>query len=354
MTRFGQRIFLLLLGLAGGLAVSQASALQCRLGNAVGSSSPTGGVSQDIDVGRPLVLAAGDFEANRILWRSQNLTMTFTCWDRDNHPEGEHAYIYWDPENASGALDPSIAVGISVNGIDYDAINHRHNAESPTGPDLGQATSGTGGASAQPQALTLNYSVYLKATGVQPPAGNLAPLAFASLFQIDGRRGLNTAPGQSVKLFLKGLDKIRVVQCNPQIGIQANRGTSVDFGVLNASSAVPGQIAKRVPFDIKATLTGGECAGQSLQASFSSTETDPSNAAYILPVTRPGVAIYLTKQRDTSGTPIPLQSEVDFGSTLQDKQTGVTETFIANLKWLTDTPTPGIFNATANVDVTFK
>lgn len=354
MTRFERHVFLLLLGLAGALTVPQASALQCRLGNATGSSSPTGGVSENIDIGRPLVLAAGDFVANRVIWRSQHLTMTFTCWDTESHAEGEHAYIYWNPKNALGALAPSIAVGVSVNGIDYDAINHQQSAESPTGPDLGQATLAADGSSAQPQALTLNYSVYLKATGVQPPAGNLARLAHASLFQIDGRKGLNTVSGQSVNLFLNGLDKIRVVQCNPQVSIQANRGTSVDFGLLNASGATPGQVVKRVPFDIKATLTGGECAGQSLQASFSSTETDPSNAAYILPVTRPGVAIYLTQQRDTSATPIPLQSNVDFGDTLQDKQTEVTETFIANLKWLTDKPTPGIFNATANVDVTFK
>ena len=81
-----------------------------------------------------------------------------------------------------------------------------------------------------------------------------------------------------------------------------NNGASVDFGVLTTSSAKTGTIAKQVPFDIKATLSGGECAGQSLQASFSSTNADPSDNTQILPTTKPGVAIFLTQQRDTNKT----------------------------------------------------
>lgn len=354
MTKLRRNALLTLLGLAGLLLMQQVSAMQCRFGNATGSSTPSGGVSQNIDIGRPVVIAASDFVANNIVWRSQNLTSTFTCWDTNGMARSEHAYIYWNPKNGFGALDPSLAVGVSINGMDYDAINHQQSTERPTGPDLGMGIIGIGGSTAQPQAITINYSVYIKATGIRPPAGNLAPLAQASLFQIDGGNGLNPVQGQAFNAYLKGLDKIRVVQCNPQISVTANSGSSVDFGSLNSSGAKPGVVAKQVPFNIKATLTGGECAGQSLQASFSSTNTDPGNDAYILPATRPGVAIYLTKQGDLSGTPIPMQTTVDFGHELQEKQTEVTETFLAHLKWLTDNPKPGIFSATANVDVTFK
>lgn len=354
MTRFRRNALLTLLGLAGLLTVQQAAAMQCRYGNATGSSMPTGGVSQDIDIGRPIVLAASDFGANNIIWRSQNFTSTFTCWDTSGQAQGEHAYIYWNPKNGFGALDPSLAVGVSINGIDYDAINHQQSAERPTGPNLGQGTVGTGGGTADPQAIAISYSVYIKATGIRPPAGNFAPLPQASLFQVDGGSGLNTVQGQAFNAYLKGLDKIRVVQCTPQISVLANSGASVDFGLLNSSGAKPGIVSKQVPFNIKATLIGGECAGQSLQASFSSTNTDPANNTYILPTTRPGVAIFLTKKDDLSRTPIPMQTTVDFGQELQEKQTEVTETFLAHLKWLTDNPTPGIFSATANVDVTFK
>lgn len=354
MSRFRRNAFLTLLGLAGLLTMQQASAMQCRYGNATGSSMPNGGVSQDIDIGRPIVLAASDFVANNVIWRSQNFTTTFTCWGTNGQAQGEHAWIYWNPKNGFSALDPSLAVGVSINGIDYDAINHQQSAERPTGPNLGWGTVANESSTAAPQAITISYSVYLKATGTRPPAGHFAPLPQASLFQIDGDSGLNPVQGQAFNARLKGLDKIRVVQCSPQITVKANSGSSVDFGLLNSSGAKPGIVAKQVPFNIKATLTGGDCAGQSLQASFSSTVTDPANDTYILPATRPGVAIFLTKQNDMSRTPIPMQTTVDFGQELQEKQTEVTETFLANLKWLTDNPTPGIFSATANVDVTFK
>lgn len=354
MTMFRRNALLTLLGLAGLLTMQQASAMQCRYGNATGSSQPTGGVSQEIDIGRPVVLAASDFVADTVLWRSQNFSTTFTCWDTHGEPRGEHAYIYWNPKNAFGALDPSLSVGVTLNGIDYDGINRQQSTETPNGPDLGPGTIGNGTGTAKPQAIALTYSVYLKATGLKPPAGNFAPLVQAALFQIDGARGLNPVPGKAFNTYIKGLDKIRAVQCNPQINVMANSGATVDFGMLNSSGARPGVVIKQVPFSVKATLVGGECAGQSLQASFSSPDTDPTNDTYILPPTRPGVAIFLTQQRDLSRTPIPLRSRVDFGEALQEKQTEVTETFIAHLKWLTDKPTPGIFGATANIDVTFK
>ncbi|MCP1104479.1 fimbrial protein [Serratia nevei] len=355
LSKLARNTLLSVVGLAGLAMAQQAAAMQCRFGNSTGSSKPTGSVTQDIDVGRPIVLAASDFVAGNLIWRSQNFTSTFTCWDTDSNPKGENAYIYWNPQNSFGALDKSLSIGVSINGIDYDSVNLLQSGKTPTGPNLGPGTIRTNGRSpAAPQAVTATYSVYIKATGVKPPAGNFAPLARASLFQIDGVGGLNSTKDGNFNAYIKGLDKIRVIQCNPQITVLANNGASVDFGVLTSSSAKIGTIAKQVPFDIKASLSGGECAGQSLQASFSSTNADPSDNTQILPTTKPGVAIFLTQQRDTNKTPIPLQTNVDFGGVLQDKQNEVKETFIANLKWLTNTPTTGVFNATANVDVTFK
>lgn len=352
---FGRKTLLSLVALTGLMAAQQAAAMQCRFGNSTSSANPTGTVTQDIDVGRPIVLAASDFVAGNLIWRSQNFTSTFTCWDTDNYPRGENAYIYWNPQNSFGALDKSLSIGVSINGVDYDSINLKQSSNSPTGPNLGPGTKpGSNRRKADPQAVTATYSVYIKATGVKPPAGNFPALGRASLFQIDGVLGLNATKYSNFNAYIKGLDKIRVIQCNPQISVLANNGASVDFGVLSTTSAKTGTVAKQVPFDIKATLSGGECAGQSLQASFSSTNSDPSDNTQILPTTKPGVAIFLTQQRDTNKKPIPLQTNVDFGGVLQDKQNEVSETFIANLKWLTNTPTPGVFNATANVDVTFK
>lgn len=351
----GRNTLLSVLGLAAFLMAQQAAAMQCRSGNSTGSSSPTGSVIQEINIGQAIVLAASDFVKGNLIWRSQDITSTFTCWDTDKRPQGENAFIYWNPGNSFGVLDKSLEVGVSINGRDYDAINLKQSSSLPTGPDLGPGTkAGNNKSKADPQAVIARYSVYIKATGVKPPAGNFPLLPRASLFQIDGELGLNATKDSNFNAYIQGLEKIRVVQCNPQISVQANNGASIDFGVLNTNSAKSGTVAKQVPFDIIASLSGGECAGQSLKASFSSTNADPSDNTQILPTTKPGVAIVLTQQRDTSNTPIKLQSNVDFGGVLQDKQTEAKETFIANLKWLTNNPKPGVFNATANVDVTFK
>ncbi|UJT83472.1 fimbrial protein [Edwardsiella piscicida] len=338
-----------------GLCVSrQASALSCREGSNAGSWSPIGSIYQRIDIGRPIILSAADFTAGNLIWRSQNFTTTFTCWDNWNTGRGEHAYIYWNPKDAFGSLHRSLSVGVSINGIDYDAINLRQSGSRPSGPDLGEGTSNSGGGVARPRTVTVSYSVYIKATGITPPAGNFPALGLPSLFQIDGVGGLDARPNGNFNAYISGLDKIQVIHCNPQISVLANNGNSIDFGTLSAAGARPGVIARQIPFSIKATLRGGECGGQQLQASFSTLRPDVSDRSLILPDTNPGVGIFPTKAGDTSATPIPLQTNVDFGGRLQDKQNEVSENFTANLKWLTNRPTAGRFHATANIDVTFK
>lgn len=68
-----------------GLCISrQASALSCREGSNAGSWVPIGSIYQRIDIGRPIILSAADFTAGNLIWRSQNFSTTFTCWDNWN------------------------------------------------------------------------------------------------------------------------------------------------------------------------------------------------------------------------------------------------------------------------------
>lgn len=89
LSKLARNTLLSVVGLAGLAMAQQASAMQCRFGNSTGSKEPVGSVTQDIDVGRPIVLAASDFVAGNLIWRSQNFTSTFTCWDTDKYPQGK-------------------------------------------------------------------------------------------------------------------------------------------------------------------------------------------------------------------------------------------------------------------------
>ncbi|EFE23816.1 hypothetical protein EDWATA_01144 [Edwardsiella tarda ATCC 23685] len=349
-----RRFLLLALVIFMGLSFSrQASALSCREGSYAWSRYPIGDITQLIDIGQPIILSASDFSAGNLIWRSRNFTATLTCWDNWNTGRGEHAYIYWNPRSAFGNLHRSLAIGVSINGIDYDNVNLRQSGNRPSGPDLGEGTSTDSWGYARPRTLTVSYSVYIKATGLPPPPGDFPALGLPSLFQVDGVGGLDARPNGNFNAYISGLDKIRVIHCNPQINVQTNGGNSINFGTLSAAKARPGVIAAQQPFTITAKLLGGQCGGQQLQASFSTLKPDVSDRTLILPDTAPGVGIFLSKASDPS-QPIPLQTNVDFGRKLHDKQHEVSENFVANLKWLTDRPKAGKFHATANVDITFK
>ncbi|AOV97540.1 fimbrial protein [Edwardsiella hoshinae] len=346
---------LLMLGLLAllGFSVSrQAFALSCREGSNAHRPYPSGLLSQTIEIEQPIVLSASEFVRDRLIWRSPTFTSTFTCWDTNNHPQGEDAYIYWNPQGWLRWLDPSLAVGVSINGVDYDGINRQ---EGSKGPNLGPATLPRyhHWYQARPQTVRVSYSVYIKATGVPPPAV-FRPFGIApALFQVDGVGGLNATPDSNFRAHIRGLDRIQVIHCNPQIHVQTNGGNSIHFGKLSAARARPGEIAAQQSFTITARLRGGQCGGQQLQASFSTLRPDASDRTLILPDSAPGVGIFLSKASSPT-QPIPLQTNVDFGEKLHDKQYEVSENFIANLKWLTDRPKAGKFHATANVDVTFK
>ncbi|WP_370553024.1 fimbrial protein [Edwardsiella tarda] len=347
-----RRLLLVALVLLMGLSFSrQASALSCREGSNMGEDEPEGDIKQTIYI-QNIVLPESEFVPNHLIWRSPTFTSTFTCWDTNNHPQGEDAYIYWNPQGLLGQIDPSLAVGVSINGIDYDNINAQGGGK---GPNLGPATRPRyhHWRPARPQTVRVSYSVYIKTTGVPPPAKFLPFGISPALFQVDGVGGLNSIPDSNFRAYIHGLDNIQVIHCNPQINVQANGGNSINFGTLSAAKARPGGIAAQKPFTITAKLLGGQCGGYQLQASFSTLKPDASDRTLILPDTNPGVGIFLSKASDPS-QPIPLQTNVDFGRELQDKQHEVSENFVANLKWLTDRPKAGKFHATANVDITFK
>ncbi len=82
-------------GLIAGLMVmmsifSQTSfALSCK---------KNGSVRQDIVLAEVIKVSTANTAPGALLWRSPTFTSTFQCIDDRNKPEGENAYLYWDPK----------------------------------------------------------------------------------------------------------------------------------------------------------------------------------------------------------------------------------------------------------------
>ncbi len=323
---------------------------------ALSCSSDTWGTVQTIQLDQPINVSTGNLQTGTVLWRSPVFTSQFTCRDTDGYPQGEDAYFYWDPKKDMQKIDPSLSIGITYQGVDYDP---KSSPKLKIGPGTIRDTSCPNGkrCTAKPQTLTVSYSVFIKATGVKPPAsGQIDSTGSYSMFQVDGVGGLNTStPNANFNAYISGLGLIRFIACNPTISVEANQGNIVDFGRIPASNANPGALEKSVPFSVVANLSGegvgGDCQGQTLQASFSTTYS-LDGATTILPSPDAGFGIYLS-QPESTARPIEMKTAVDIGLITGDA-TRLEKGFMANLKWLSDKPKIGPFTATANVDVTFK
>ncbi|MBF1995094.1 fimbrial protein [Serratia symbiotica] len=338
------------LGLATGLlvtlgAVSQNSyALSCK---------QSGNIRQDIVLDKPIKVSTANTKPGTLLWRSQTYTSTFQCVDDWNHPQGEDAFLHWDPEARMGKIHNSLEVGVTYNSVDIKPVKGLKQSVGP-GTACNRDSQGKCQPPAQSLSVTVSYAVYIKATGNPlPPGGKIEDNNAYSVFQVDGVLGLNTKPNSNFNAYISGLGNIQFISCNPTITVMANGGASVDFGAIPQLKAVVGKIEKQMPFSIAANMSGPEsgqdCQGETLQASFSSTYPVQDNSV-ILPTRDSGFGIYIS-QEETPETPIMMNTPVDLG--LIDG-TRVEKNFIASLQWLSNDPKVGPFTASANIDVTFK
>jgi len=331
------------------LLVSQQSfALSCRQGSNASSATPTGSVGQDYSIGS-VSFAKSDFTSGKVLWRSSTYTSTFTCWDMQNHPQGEDAWIYWNPKGDLSKINSSLSIGVTINGKDYDAVN---TGIAIKAIDIGRGTVATNGINqAKPQTISFTFSIYIKATGVAPPT-TFADIGTARVFQVDGELGINSTPNSNYVANLTNFNNITVIQCTPTVTISPS---TINFGNVMRETSAVGKIAKTMPFTVTANVAGGGCVGQQLVVSFSSNDVSSSDPTLLIPSTKPGVGVYLTSQSAPSslltfGQVYPFTTTAITNSSI----TSVPVNYIAYLKWLTNSPTVGTFGTTATVNITFK
>lgn len=371
--RYTRNIFCLFLLVCGFWAAGSgnAFALSCK----TGADYQSGSTKKVVSLDHAIEVSTGSLQAGQLLWRSEPITVTFTCYDTDQHPSGENAYFYWDPKSQVQNISPSLSVGVTYEGVDHAAnASQRTLLGRATGPGVSQANCVSLFGSnifnwnaqarqvgcADPQTFTLTFSVFIKATGQPPPSsGVIGDNGEYSLFQMDGVGGLNESrPNANYNLYLSGLANIRFVSCNPVVSIEGNSGNTVDFGKISVQRASAGKVEKRLPFSVVASLddngTGQDCQGRTLVASFSTNNDVQSNNTIIATNdetgSSAGVGIQIFTQSDPD-TPLQMKHVVEVGTA---DGTVVKTTFDAGLIWLTNFPVVGPFSAMATVDVTFQ
>lgn len=299
----------------------------------------------------------GFITAGTTLWRSQTFSTAFTCFDTERQPDGESVYLYWDPQKKASTLHKSIEIGITINGVDYP-LKGTNRLFIGAGTVLPANKKNCDDVEyfrplcATPQTINVQYSIFVKATGVAPPAdGKIPNPGIINLFQVDGSGGLNPNANSNFNLRVSGLDKIKFVECNPIVSIGGTNGNTVNFGRVSIQRNGVNAILNRKSFSVKADLSrsdrGGTCNGKVLLATF--VATNPINSSTLRPTNRSDIGIQIFE--NGSNTPIQFLKQYEI-STIN---AGIASTtFDAALVQLAPSPAVGPFNATAVVEVTFK
>ena len=280
-----------------------------------------------------------------VLWRSPNYSISITCCqDRDWGPE--QVYFYLSP-TGQGALGSDLEVGINLNGEDL-----RCSTLDKCRKEIGMHFDGcwTGrGCEGRAKKMTVNFNFFLsKRAG--PSTGKEGPITGVNaypIFQFDGESAINNIGGYNFRMTLHGLNNLRYVACASTISLSPK---TVDFQSLQAYFASRDQILKELPFSVTANKNCSSAYG--LNAMFlPSGSTSLWGSDTLLDNNNKSVGIRLLKQED--------RSIIDIGKEFvlvpnSQNQLVVIRNFLAQVRWMTGTPTPGPFNATATIEVYYK
>lgn len=330
-------------------------ALSCK-------NAMTESINQVIPLLDEITISRGDAVRGRLLWRSDEFTVSFRCVDAQGAPQGEDAYFYWDPSMTVARIHPSIEIGVTIKQTD-----HRINGGNPR-LLVGQGTSPPANRQncrmywnnsrakqcATSRMLNITFSIYIKATGSPPPpSGHIDNNGIYDLFQVDGEGGLNTTPNSNFRAGVSGLGKINFVACNPNITVTGNSGSTVDFGRIPIADLNMGKTQAQVPFQIHVDMShptaGNQCSNRMLVASFT-TLNSVKDGIHIVPTLNGGYGISISRA-DTPNHAIPLKKSVPLGLV---NNTLMHYHFVASLMWIDETAKLGPFSASATVNVTFR
>lgn len=326
--------FILYVGIFFFICVPESYALKCQKKS---TALVDDSVVIETNVAIPNQLPAGS-----ILYRQPTQTVEVECWVDINGQPGENIFFYINPRNVN--LGDDVEVGVTYQGKDYLS-------SSLTGGklDIGWNVRGCQNEMVcgwQKESKTMTYSIFFakKSPAGASKEGPLVPMANYVAFQFDGKGGVR--PGTSYNLTVKGLDGFRYVPCVSSIDVFP---ATIDFGNIRTSSAKAGEVIKEVPFVISERRSCDAIYG--VDGYFEPMKADLSgDMTVLLPRNNTSVGISIVNQANQR----VVQFRKAFELTPKSSPLGNSAQFSARLKWMTDTPVVGGFEAGAIVNIFYK
>ncbi|HCF2459475.1 TPA: fimbrial protein [Pseudomonas aeruginosa] len=326
---------LLFLGLL--LALSQKSLALTCLKNATDVSDQ---ISMDTTVAVPIVLPK-----DTILWRSPNYSVNISCWANQFWNAEEEIYFYLSPKDPGlSMIGPDLEVGLNLDGKDIRCTQvDRCRIKLPY-KTLPCRSNAPGGCPHLKTNFTLHYNFFISKRSL-PGTSKEGPIAGHDsyvIFQLDGIGG---PIADNFRMVLNGLNQLRYVACSSTLSISPK---TLDFGLLQALQAATNQTIKEKPFQITASKNCNSAYG--LGALLRPVNSSSTVGDTLVPGDNKSVGITVLRQEDRSIVPF----NKEFQLVEHSKDQVVVKNFLAQLKWMTNAPTLGRFNATAAIDIYYK
>ncbi|KXD95546.1 fimbrial protein [Pseudomonas aeruginosa] len=326
---------LLFLGLL--LALSQKSLALTCLKNATDVSDQ---ISMDTTVAVPIVLPK-----DTILWRSPNYSVNISCWANQFWNAEEEIYFYLSPKDPGlSMIGPDLEVGLNLDGKDIRCTQvDRCRIKLPY-KTLPCRSNAPGGCPHLKTNFTLHYNFFISKRSL-PGTSKEGPIAGHDsyvIFQLDGIGG---PIADNFRMVLNGLNQLRYVACSSTLSISPK---TLDFGLLQALQAATNQTIKEKPFQITASKNCNSAYG--LGALLRPVNSSSTVGDTLVPGDNKSVGITVLRQEDRSIVPF----NKEFQLVEHSKDQVVVKNFLTQLKWMTNAPTLGRFNATAAIDIYYK
>ncbi|EPV2321892.1 fimbrial protein [Pseudomonas aeruginosa] len=326
---------LLFLGLL--LALSQKSLALTCLKNATDVSDQ---ISMDTTVAVPIVLPK-----DTILWRSPNYSVNISCWANQFWNAEEEIYFYLSPKDPGlSMIGPDLEVGLNLDGKDIRCTQvDRCRIKLPY-KTLPCRSNAPGGCPHLKTNFTLHYNFFISKRSL-PGTSKEGPIAGHDsyvIFQLDGIGG---PIADNFRMVLNGLNQLRYVACSSTLSISPK---TLDFGLLQALQAATNQTIKEKPFQITASKNCNSAYG--LGTLLRPVNSSSTVGDTLVPGDNKSVGITVLRQEDRSIVPF----NKEFQLVEHSKDQVVVKNFLAQLKWMTNAPTLGRFNATAAIDIYYK
>ena len=272
---------LLVILLLSALPLKDALALNCYLGG-------SGGPVEETKTITPFAIPS-NAQVGQKIWESDDIRIPVTY---DNNVtssfEPEDVFAWVNPYPA--ATDPYYELGVTYEGIDYDATGQPNGVDTRQCLDNNNITIYTSDqirqmgwedriCSGNPDDIHISRTFVTRLRlfvriKTMPPHGYVSSLSDYIVVQFDGKGGVNQmADAKNLKYHINGLQIITVLDCGATFSIFPEN-QEIDFGAFSARDIVNQQTRMRT-FSIRTTkVQDAQCSdGFKMDSSFYTTET---------------------------------------------------------------------------------